>query len=54
VADGEEIMARAAAMQARRRIGVAKIAVISQEKARNAFFAFATATVCAVDHPRPR
>ena len=52
-ANGEEIMARAEAMQAGGTIGVAKIEVISQDKGVERICAFATATMRAVDIPKP-
>jgi uncharacterized protein (TIGR00369 family) len=50
-ADGEEIIARAEAMQAGGTIGVAKVEVISQDKGAERICAFATATMRAVDFP---
>ena len=50
-ADGEEIIARAEAMQVGGTIGVAKVEVISQEKGVERICAFATATMRAVDLP---
>ena len=52
-ANGEEIIARAEAMQAGGSIGVAKIEVISQDKGAERVCAFATATMRAVDMPKP-
>jgi uncharacterized protein (TIGR00369 family) len=53
-ANGEEIIACAEAMQVGGTIGVAKIEVISQEKGAERVCAFATATMRAVDIPKPR
>jgi len=50
-ADGEELIARAEAMQVGGTIGVAKVEVISQDKAGERVCAFATATMRAVDFP---
>ncbi|MGO4716710.1 PaaI family thioesterase [Bradyrhizobium sp. 2TAF24] len=50
-ADGEEIIARAEAMQAGNTIGVAKIEVISQNKGVERMCAFGIATMRAVDLP---
>jgi uncharacterized protein (TIGR00369 family) len=50
-ADGEEIIARAEAMQTGGTIGVAKVEVISQDKGAERICAFATATMRAVDFP---
>ena len=50
-ANGEEIIARAEAMQVGGTIGVAKVDVISQEKGVERLCAFATATMRAVDAP---
>ena len=50
-ADGEQIIARAEAMQVGGTIGVAKVEVISQDKAGERVCAFATATMRAVDFP---
>ena len=50
-ADGEEIIARAEAMQVGGTIGVAKVEVISQDKGTERVCAFATATMRAVDFP---
>jgi uncharacterized protein (TIGR00369 family) len=50
-ANGEEIIARAEAMQVGGTIGVAKVDVISQEKGVERLWAFATATMRAVDLP---
>ena len=50
-ADGEEIIARAEAMQTGGTIGVAKVEVISQDKGAERLCAFATATMRAVDFP---
>ena len=53
-ANGEEIIARAEAMQAGGSIAVAKIEVISQDKGNERLCAFATATMRAVDMPKPK
>jgi uncharacterized protein (TIGR00369 family) len=50
-ADGEELIARAEAMQVGGTIGVAKVEVISQDKGTEHLCAFATATMRAVDLP---
>jgi uncharacterized protein (TIGR00369 family) len=50
-ADGEEIIARAEAMQVGGTIGVAKVDVISQDKGVERLCAFATATMRAVEIP---
>ncbi len=50
-ADGEEIMARAEAMQVGGTIGVAKVDVISLQNGAERPCAFATATMRAVDIP---
>ena len=50
-ADGEEIIARAEAMQVGGSIGVATVEVISQEKGAERICAFATATMRALDLP---
>ena len=50
-ADGEEIIARAEAMQVGGTIGVAKVEVISKKKGAERTCAFATATMRAVDLP---
>jgi acyl-coenzyme A thioesterase PaaI-like protein len=51
---GEEIIARAEAMQAGSTIGVAKIEVISKNRGVERICAFGTATMRAVDLPTPR
>ncbi len=53
-ANGEEIIARAEAMQVGGSIAVAKIEVISQDKGAERVCAFATATMRAVDMPKPK
>jgi uncharacterized protein (TIGR00369 family) len=53
-ANGEEIIARAEAMQVGGSIAVAKIEVISQDKGTERICAFATATMRAVDMPKPK
>jgi uncharacterized protein (TIGR00369 family) len=50
-ANGEQIIARAEAMQVGGTIGVAKLAVISQDKGTDRICAFTTATMRAVDVP---
>ncbi len=50
-ADGEEIIARAEAMQVGGTIGVAKVEVISKDNGAERICAFATATMRAVDIP---
>ena len=52
-ADGEEIIARAEAMQVGGTIGVAKVEVISKHNGAERICAFATATMRAVDIPAP-
>ena len=54
LANGEEIIARAEAMQVGSSIAVAKIEVISQDKGTERICAFATATMRAVDMPKPK
>jgi uncharacterized protein (TIGR00369 family) len=53
-ADGEEIIARAEAMQAGSTIGVAKIEVITKNNGTERVCAFGTATMRAVDLPALR